>query len=140
MDLQTFIESSLLQIGNAVVSARTKLCAQSIHVVPTLYHHDASGAGKHKLLHDMLNVIEFDVAVTVSEQHASTGSYKFEGEAETKGLLKVIAADVTLKGDGTRTQTNETERSRVSRIKFEIPIYYAGGRQVPVAADAPDNK
>jgi hypothetical protein len=106
MDLQEFVNSSLQQIAAGVAAAQ----ATDGRIAPAI----RGGEDDPKILRTFHNsegvfLVEFDVAVTVSE-----ASEKGVGGGIT--VLSVAAA----KGDVKRSLAN----SSVSRVKFSVPITY----------------
>jgi hypothetical protein len=102
MDLRNFIKETLLQIQRGIGDATREL-----HTVPT----DLGAIGPifkdiNKLNNKDIEWVEFDVAVTVSEE--STG--------EKSGKLNVAA----LSFGGSKVSSTETQF--VSRVKFRVPI------------------
>jgi hypothetical protein len=109
MDLQTFVAQTLHQIRSGIAEAK-KTHGESI--APTIARNKAAHDPKHILITDRSDdayMVEFDVAVTVSNQSMSEGG----------GRLEVLSfVSVGAKGESTAGQTT------VSRVKFSVPICY----------------
>ena len=101
MKLQSFVEQALLDIRLAVAGAQKKIQDQGLLVSPQVCGDSNT----------ICTDVEFDVAV-----EAST-----EGSAKGEGGIKVIAG-IFNAGGSAETDSKEKE-SRVSRVKFTIPLY-----------------
>ena len=106
MDVKEFVESTLVQIVEGISNANEKLkgsgaIVSSKHVMPV-----RDGSTRNEKTGDLVNLIDFDVAVTVNEKDTADGGAGIE------------IAGIQIGG---RLQ-NATENQSVSRIKFSIPL------------------
>ena len=116
MKLSEFVESTLLQIiqGVAAAQSKTKIEGRSPKEAdlvnpPVLNQADNAPKNKHytTIKRDLVQMVDFDVAVTVSRDSAQEG-----------GAGINIAG---LGGFGGKLKDGES-LSEVSRIKFQVPI------------------
>ncbi len=112
MDLKTFIAESLTQIAEGIEEAQ-KSDSGAIFS-PRI---DYTDKGRPRLAGGMVTyapqMIEFDVAVTVTES---------DGE---KGGGKIGVSFLNIGGE----MTTSSENSSTSRIRFEIPVVWPEGRK-----------
>ena len=109
MELQEFVEQSLVQIATGVKNAQDKLNCKDFKtfINPSdIVENPVYGYRIENKPQD----IEFDVAVTISE------------EKTTKGGIMVAAGILGLGSGG----QSRTENESISRIKFKIPILFPG--------------
>jgi hypothetical protein len=108
MDIKDFVESTLVQIVNGVNNANEKLkdtgaIISSKNVRPfgndTTYNTDTC---------NLVNLIEFDIAVTVNEKDTANGGIG----------LKIAGLSI---GGGVQ---NENANQSVNKIKFSIPLTF----------------
>lgn len=108
MELKDFISQSLSDIVNGVMEAHNNV-AESKAIVNMNVKHvtnppqgiiPAEGARQHS------SVVEFDIAVTASDQKSSTGGFGIFVGAFTAGAK----------------QQSENLDSRYSRIRFSVPV------------------
>jgi hypothetical protein len=99
MDLETFIAETLRQIIKGVKTAQASDDCKGAQINPTYNWHGTQFSGAQK--------IEFDVAVTVSEEKAKQGKANI-------GVASYI-------GIGGKA-SSATASSSVSRIRFEVPV------------------
>ena len=111
MDLQEFIQQSLIQIAHAVREVNQSFASESLEarVNPAGILHRSKGSEIYGSLPDT-QIIEFDVAVTVTESDEETSS--------NKGSLALSIAGASIGKEKTAEQSN----SSVSRLKFTIPL------------------
>jgi hypothetical protein len=100
MNLQVFVEETLKQLIAAVKNSQKFAKDNNARVIP-----DNAGT-EHALSGHPVNNVEFDVAITVTE------------ESETKGGLGVAIATFAIGSTGQTSNANST----ISRIKFTLPI------------------
>jgi hypothetical protein len=108
MDIKTFVETSLTQIVEGVNNANTALSDQGAYVSSKNVRPLREGTTYNSSTGDLVNLIEFDIAVTVNEKDAS------EGGASIK------VAGINIGGGLQKENTNQT----VSRIKFNVPLTF----------------
>ena len=106
MDLKEFIKETLISVCEAVKEAK--------EIKPGIA---ATPRGDSKIATSMagnpMTMIEFDIAVTVSEATSSNAS--------AKAGISVMSM---FKSDLDATQGNKAESSRISRIKMCIPVAF----------------
>lgn len=108
MDIKDFVKESLMQIAECINESNNELCDKGTYI-PT---GDLTGEGvlftviKGTKTRHFIKV-EFDLAVTVSQEHNSIGG---------GGLSIASFANVGLKGEDKGKEEN------ISRIKFMIPM------------------
>ena len=104
MKLQEFVKESLLQVINGVNEANEGIEESGGSVNPagmvTTYGRTSGGV--------LLQDVEFDVAVSISEDSD-------------------LGGDLTVMGIGAKESISETS-SRVSRIKFQVPVILPQGK------------
>ena len=108
MDLQEFVKQTLVQISCGVKEAQDATRDVGAFVNPDL-SSPTTDAAKHGLLlaeNDYAQIVQFDVALSVSDSKG------------TKGGIGVLAGAITLGSSG---QSN-AENSSVSRVKFVVPL------------------
>lgn len=111
MDLQEFIQQSLIQIAHAVREVNQSFASESLEARanPAGILQRSKSSEIHASLPDT-QMIEFDVAVTVTESGEETSSKK-------GGLtLSIVGASVG------KEKTAEQSNSSVSRLRFAIPL------------------
>lgn len=108
LSLKDFIEQSLVDICEAVDSARQK----HDYIAPR-----NTGVSANK---DFATNVEFDVAVTVTEQHADKAALASEAGAGVKLSVFSAKASVTSEGENTSSKAAQHE----NRIKFSVPVYF----------------
>lgn len=114
IDLQTFIKSSLVQImegckeaQNELEDSHARICPRIEH--PFLEHSNITNFALGETeTHRLVQTIDFDVAVTATEESA------------TKGGIGVLSAFVGAKMEGESGRGLES----ISRLKFSVPVCY----------------
>lgn len=112
MDLQTFIQASLVQIANGIAGANGELKETGALVNPRNLYPDKNGGHNYGYIGSkgeaqrLVEFVEFDVAITVSQ----------ESEKGGKIGLMVGALGVGVGGK------SADENSSVSRIRFKLPV------------------
>lgn len=107
MDIKEFIENTLVQIVQGVNCANGKLMDTGAKISSKDIGAIREGTTFNKQTGDLVNLIEFDVAVTVSERDIANG-----------GAGIKIAGFINIGGD----LQNENANQSVSRIKFSVPL------------------
>ena len=104
MDLDDFIAESLMQIAKGVHGARTNFSkeASQIAVINPKW-------GEQRDHSVYTSEVSFDIAISVTEQTERGG----------KVGLKVVALEI----GGVKGST--FENSRINRISFKVPVYFA---------------
>ena len=123
MDLKTFVSTTLQEIVAGISEAKTAIEAidPNARINPTVRSHNSSSAGVTDP-----KPVEFDVAVTVSEEIGGGG----------KAGLK-IASFVEISGEGKARSASET----ISRVKFTVALAQPGAvRSSAPPAPIPYNK
>jgi hypothetical protein len=112
VQLKEFVQSSLVQIIEAVKGAQGEVEKLGGGINPV----GLSGSIKDRLLdpntRQYSEMIEFDIAVSASE------------EASSKGRIGVVVAAIGL---GVQHRTGEST-SALSRIKFNVPVMFPAGK------------
>ncbi|HDZ48228.1 hypothetical protein LCGC14_0209850 [marine sediment metagenome] len=107
MKLDDFVSETLKQIIKGVVSAQEYGNTQNAKVNPNSarFHSNTEG---HAFCSDTgvpLQKVEFDVAVTVTEEQTTAS------DGESVGSISVTSAS-----------SNISQNSSISRIRFEVPV------------------
>ncbi|MBH0048447.1 hypothetical protein [Pseudoalteromonas sp. NZS11_1] len=115
MDLKEFISESIVEIVEGIVDAQSRIKSDDALIVPSVHNvftQSKSGGTNLAIGWDkkgnLINSVEFDVAVTSSEG------------TETKGGIGVVAGIVALGSQGKSLENNQS----ISRLKFRIPISF----------------
>ena len=104
MNLREFVKETLVQVCEGVKEAQQAVQATGAVVSPDTGHTTRM----------QMQSVEFDVAVTVSEEGEKTGN-----------------AGLTVMGQGLRGQVSaSTATTEVSRVRFQVPVLFAA-QQVP---------
>ena len=106
MDIKDFVENTLLQIVQGVNSANEKLkdtgaIVSSKNVIPL-----REGTTYNTSTGDLVNLIEFNIAVTVNEKDTANGGMG----------IKIAGINI---GGGLQS---ELANQSISKIKFSIPL------------------
>lgn len=112
MDLKTFISESLTQIAEGIKEAQ-KSESGAIFSPRIGYVDDGKPRLSGAFVSTAPQMVEFDVAVTVTE--ADSG----------KGGGKIGVSFLNIGGES----TSSSENSSTSRIRFEIPVIWPEGRK-----------
>lgn len=119
MELRKFVEEVLVQVAAGVVDANGRLGPLGAVANPTKYRTHRKSTGSvldyERLPYPTVEQIEFDVAVTVSQQSG------------TQGKLAVMAGVI---GAGTSGASNESHRTE-SRVRFSIPLVLPNAEHKP---------
>lgn len=145
VDLEDFVRDAIVGIVKGMKSADSSLdhaaiIAPRVVKVTRNYQGDPSKPNEATLKKGEsineggLQIIEFDVAVTVSEGTEVKASGEGKVSAESKGLIKVVAADIQGSATLARERTTHQKDDRVSRVKFSVPIHYIG-KELPLYQD-----
>lgn len=113
MDLKSFVAETLAQIVEGVAEAQRRIAETGTNatVNPTTVLEDA-----RRKIGDP-SPVEFDVAVTVTEESRDDSSSKVGGSA---GLLSVVTLKTSAELANNTTGSNRNEA--VSRIKFAVQL------------------
>lgn len=106
MELQKFLSESLKQIIDGTVEAQEYASTKSAFVNPEKLHAGTGTIGSYNLP-SLGRLIDFDIAITVSEQDGKSGG----------GSISI--ASFKLGGD----ISNSTNNSTITRLKFSIPLF-----------------
>ena len=111
MDLEEFVRLSLVQITKGVTDAQNEAMESGASVNPRVLHADhSSGSAAGRLADGRIAcLVEFDVAVAVSEESSATGG----------GKLKA-ASFFQVGGNTSKGSTSES----VSRLRFTVPVAF----------------
>ena len=108
LSLEDFIKQSLSSICKAVSLVQD----EHEHVAPKTSTATEGDYGRSN--------IEFDIAVTVSDANSTSQNSSIDGKI---GLaIKVVNASIGK--DNIKTEQSDSESSKVSRIKFSVPVYF----------------
>lgn len=133
MDLKEFVRETLVQIIDGVGQAQVQrrgLVNPELREIQTesgmqIDQENIKGSGLllSKFGSAVIQIVEFDIAITVSNQGKDTTGSATEKEAGVK--LQVVSASIGESKSG----TYEMQRSRtdISHIKFRVPIMFDGG-------------
>lgn len=107
MKLDDFVSETLKQIIKGVVAAQEYGNTQNAKVNPITarFHSNTEGHAYCQKTGVPLQKVEFNVAVTVTEEQSSTS------DGGSVGSISVSSANA-----------NATQNSSVSRIQFEVPV------------------
>ena len=115
MNLKEFVAESLVEIVSGISDAQARLAGSDAQVSPkvkNLFTQSQTGGTNMALGWDgrggVIQVVEFDVAVTATEG------------TETKGGIGVVAGIFALGSQGKSEETNQS----ISRIRFKVPISF----------------
>jgi hypothetical protein len=114
MDLIDFIRESFVQISKGIEEANEELKDSSALINPNNVYVNAGNRQNYgrldesKNYHRIVEVVEFDVAVTASD------------ESETGGKFGIRVGAVEIGANGKQSEGNKAE----SRIKFKIPTVF----------------
>lgn len=108
MKLEDFVSDTITQITRGVLSAQGQLQDTGALVNPKLQTMgvECSIGEVERRPGERVSLLEFDIALTVSES------------TETKGGIAVAVGLLGLGSQGTTEKTNDT----LSRVKFSVPI------------------
>ena len=106
MDIKDFVENTLLQIVNGVNDANKKLIDTGAIISSKDIRPMREGTTLNTKTGDLVNLIEFDIAVTVNEKDTANGG----------AGIKIVGFNVG------GTLQNEITNQSISRIKFSIPL------------------
>jgi len=109
MDVKEFIESSLIQIIEGINGAKDKLKGSDVLISSKDVRPLREGTTVNHQTGNLVNLIEFDMAVTVNEKDTSGG----------KAGINIVGLNI---GGGLQ---NEVSNQTVSRIKFSVPVTFA---------------
>ena len=107
MQLNEFVSETLKQVIDGVTSAQEYGRSKNANINPSSARMDNKASGYSYCVKTgiLLQDVEFDVAVTVSESNMSTDGDK------SMGAISVSAAS-----------SSASQNSSASRIKFKVPI------------------
>ena len=106
MELKDFVSSTLIQLIDGILDAQKNAKEKGAVVNPEeMFHSDFNKLSRTKS-HRLLQVVEFDIALTI---------------AEDKQLKGTAGAVVAVLGLGYQAQTGD-QKSTVSRIQFSVPV------------------
>ena len=113
MDLQTFVAETLRQIVAGVAEAQKGIAAlgTNARVNPALVEQTA------KMQSGAASPVEFDVAITVVDDHRSEKSV---GAATSSGMIAVVHAGQNT--DETSSEARQHTTAAVSRVKFTVQV------------------
>jgi len=142
MELKSFVEQTLVQIVHGIHDAQGKAASFGGAINPLLAEElDPNKRAKHpghqldkevlsgaNLLLTHMNrvadMVEFDIAITVAE--TSKDGHEKDASGKAGFNISVLSAEI---GKGVKS-TKESERSdsRVSRVKFRVPVSFPNQR------------
>lgn len=113
MDLQEFIQVSLVQISKGIEAANAELKGSNAMINPRNLAVNAGGGANYGIITELstklpriVELVEFDIAITVSEG------------TEKNGKIGISVGSVGFGVGGKNTEAN----SSLSRLKFKIPV------------------
>lgn len=120
LDLETFVKQTLIQISKGVDGAANELSKNhSVIISPygaynkaTSFNNTAIPTKKERNIFNNRE-IEFDIAVTASEENSN--------DINTKAKLTIKVVSASIGSDEIKTIQNST----ISRVKFSLPIGFA---------------
>lgn len=127
VQLDKFIEEALLGIIQGVQNARKRAdsCKIAPRIQKTTVTLDRSSSGEQKTeQEEMLQHVEIDIAVSINDSTSIETVVSAGVKLESKGIIKVLAADVSGEGGVDRNKAHEQSTSRVSRLRFSVPICF----------------
>jgi len=106
MNVKDFVEATLTQIVEGTNAAAEKIKGSGVSISPKNIRGSHSALAIDYVTDDMVNLIEFDIAITVNENDKGEGG-----------------AGITIAGIhlGGKVQTENLSET-VSRVKFMIPM------------------
>lgn len=108
MKLDDFVSETLQQIIKGISNAKEFGATHGAQINPiSIRPSGTDGRSYCKITGAPIQLVSFDVALTVSQESSTSGP-----EARV-GSISVSSAD-----------TNTTQNSSISRIKFEIPVMF----------------
>jgi hypothetical protein len=124
IDLQSFIEEALVAIATGVQNASQKttqwvVIGPRVMKTTTTMHKRSETETKARV-----EQVEFDIAVTVTTEDKRNVSASAGGNVKSDGIIKVVAADASVEGQVETDRGNSTTDTRVSRLKFRVPILF----------------
>ncbi len=116
MELKDFIKNTLSQIASGVVEAEKEISTLggSVNPIGGYFAQDQLGGRRWSFKDGIVEIVEFDVALTSSEKEGTAGG------------IGVFLGGVHL---GTKGTSGEEQVSS-SRIKFSIPILLPSGKKL----------
>jgi hypothetical protein len=123
VDLKTFVEETLVQLIAATKTAAEKTSSMGAKIVPTLPPAYSKNATVKLGLFEswggeLGDMVEFDLAITASatsgESQSATGG--------SKGGANIHVLSASIGGELETKSQSEARDSRVSRVKFRIPV------------------
>lgn len=109
MDLKDFVAETLVQIVEGVADAQKRIHALGVGAAVNPHAVADNVAGKT----GRASAIQFDVAVTVTDESASR-----TGAGASVGFLSVISAKMDAKAEASDSVRNEA----VSRVQFSVNV------------------
>lgn len=108
MELKDFIKGSIIEICHGIYEAREEIKKEwnNNPISPVRVNNNPV---------NIESQIDFDIAITISNEKTASGS----GHADTRGIIKIVAADVGINGAVGNSIGNE----RCHRIKFSVPFF-----------------
>src|SRR5664279_23453 len=106
MELKDFVSETIKQIIDGVSTAQEHAASKGARVSPNVDYHSGKVAIIDSISQQPVQNIDFDVAVTASN------------EAKTQGGVAVFGAAFGLASKGQSERSNEV----INRIRFSIPI------------------
>lgn len=121
MNLEKFVEESIMQIANGIKNAQAS--SEDILICPSVIPSENGLLIKEDgaRFREAPQMINFDIAVTVTESKDKKGS----GEVQVLGLSFGGGLD------------SNYQNSSISRIKFEIPIVWQKSNMKPLLRRSP---
>lgn len=114
MELKDFIRETFVQISKGIEEANTELQDSSAIINPNNVYVNAENRqnygrlSKSKEYNRIIETVDFDVAVTASDEN------------EAGGKFGIKVGSIELGANGKQTESSKAE----SRIKFKIPMVF----------------
>jgi len=108
MDIKDFIENTLVQIVQGVNNANEKLKDTGSIISSKNVRPLRDGTTYNTETGDLVNLIEFDIAVTVNERDTANGG------------MGIKIAGINIGGN----LQNENANQSINKIKFSIPLTF----------------
>lgn len=122
MELKDFVEQSLVQISRGIEGASKALENTNAHINPKNVYVNSDNRQNYgrliqnKEYYPVVELVEFDVAVHVSEG------------TETNGKIGISVGSIGLGAGGKSQEANRSE----SRIKFKVPVVFPTRKKLDV--------
>ena len=121
MELSEFIKTAINEIGTVVTNAQPHHCVVAPMIVRQEIDGEAILGGSEE---NTIQHIEFDIAITVAELSTKAKTSSIAGSAKSGSVIEVLGIKAGLDAKLEEDKKLETHNSKVSRIKFSVPILF----------------